>query len=154
MDAAFNQEVFEYVLKILANHELIEGKSIGVKSTTLEANAALRSIVRRDNWQSYQDFLTDLAKPSWPSRSRRRRVKTSQNATENARTRGVQRPTTCWKAGQIIRRVGGARGLKITITGHETACNGCNRIVIVVKRVRRHFEGPSVRACRSGRRGT
>ena len=90
MDAAFNQEVFEYVLKILANHELIEGKPIGVKSTTLEANVALRSIVRRDNWQSYQDFLTDLAKPSWPSRagSRRRRVKTSQNSTENARTRG------------------------------------------------------------------
>jgi hypothetical protein len=87
MDAAFNQEVFEYVLKILANHELIEGKSIGVKSTTLEPNA-LSSIVRRDNWQSYQDFLTDLAKLSWPSRSRRRRVKTSQNATENARTRG------------------------------------------------------------------
>ena len=57
------------MLKILANHELIEGKPIGVKSTTLDANAALRSIVRRDNWQSYQNFLTDLAKPSRPIRA-------------------------------------------------------------------------------------
>ena len=52
------------MLKILANHELIEGKTIGVDSTTLEANAALRSIVRRDNGQGYQEFLTDLAKQS------------------------------------------------------------------------------------------
>jgi len=64
IDIETHQEVFGYVLKILANHELIEGKTIGVDSTTLEANAALRSIVRRDNGQSYQEFLTDLAKQS------------------------------------------------------------------------------------------
>ncbi len=64
IDIETHQEVFAYVLKILANHELIEGKTIGVDSTTLEANAALRSIVRRDNGQSYQDFLTELAKQS------------------------------------------------------------------------------------------
>jgi transposase len=64
IDLETHQEVFGYVLKILANHELIEGKTIGVDSTTLEANAALRSIVRRDNGQSYQDFLKDLAKQS------------------------------------------------------------------------------------------
>jgi len=64
IDLETHQEVFAYVLKILANHELIEGKTIGVDSTTLEANAALRSIVRRDSGQGYQDFLTDLAKQS------------------------------------------------------------------------------------------
>jgi transposase len=64
IDIETHQEVFGYVLKILANHDLIEGKTIGVDSTTLEANAALRSIVRRDNGQGYQDFLTELAKQS------------------------------------------------------------------------------------------
>jgi len=64
IDLETHQEVFAYLLKILANHDLIEGKTIGVDSTTLEANAALRSIVRRDNGQKYQEFLTDLAKQS------------------------------------------------------------------------------------------
>jgi transposase len=64
IDLETHQEVFGYVLKILANHDLIDGKTIGVDSTTLEANAALRSIVRRDNGQGYQEFLTDLAKQS------------------------------------------------------------------------------------------
>ena len=64
IDLETHQEVFGYVLKILANHNLIDGKTMGVDSTTLEANAALRSIVRRDNGQGYQEFLTDLAKQS------------------------------------------------------------------------------------------
>ena len=64
IDIETHQEVFGYVLKILANHELIDGKTMGVDSTTLEANAALRSIVRRDNGQGYQEFLTDLARQS------------------------------------------------------------------------------------------
>jgi transposase len=65
IDLETHQEVFAYVLKILANHDgLIEGKTIGVDSTTLEANAALRSIVRRDSGQGYQEFLTDLARQS------------------------------------------------------------------------------------------
>ena len=64
IDIETHQDVFAYVLKILGNHDLIEGKTIGVDSTTLEANAALRSIVRRDSGQGYQDFLTDLAKQS------------------------------------------------------------------------------------------
>jgi len=64
IDLETHEQVFAYVLKILANHGLIEGKTIGVDSTTLEANAALRSLVRRDNGQSYQDFLIGLAKQS------------------------------------------------------------------------------------------
>ena len=64
IDLETHQEVFGYILKILANHDLISGKTIGVDSTTLEANAALRSIVRRDNGQTYQQFLEQLAKES------------------------------------------------------------------------------------------
>ena len=43
---------------------LVKGKTIGIDATTLEANAALRSIVRRDSGESYEQFLTTLAKAS------------------------------------------------------------------------------------------
>ncbi len=42
----------------------MKGKTIGIDATTLEANAALRSIVRRDTGDGYQDFLTTLAQAS------------------------------------------------------------------------------------------
>jgi transposase len=42
----------------------VKGKTIGIDATTLEANAALRSIVRRDSGESYEEFLTTLAKAS------------------------------------------------------------------------------------------
>ena len=64
IDLETHAEVFREILKILANHDLIEGKTVGVDSTTLEANAAMRSIVRRDTGEGYQDFLTRLAKES------------------------------------------------------------------------------------------
>jgi len=51
-------------LKVLSEQGLLEGKTIGIDATTLEANAALRSIVRRDSKQSYEEFLTALAKAS------------------------------------------------------------------------------------------
>jgi len=57
-------EVFQFLLKVLANHGLVDGKTVGVDSTTLEANAAMRSIVRRDTGEGYQEFLTRLAKES------------------------------------------------------------------------------------------
>jgi hypothetical protein len=38
---------------------LVKGKTIGVDATTLEANAALRSIVRRDSGESYEEFLDE-----------------------------------------------------------------------------------------------
>ena len=58
IDIETHAEVFTYILKILANHGLIDGKTAGVDSTTLEANAAIRSIVRRDSGEGYQEFLT------------------------------------------------------------------------------------------------
>lgn len=64
IDLETHQEVFQEILKFLANHGLIDGKTIGVDGTTLEANAAMRSIVRRDSGEGYQEFLTKLAKES------------------------------------------------------------------------------------------
>jgi transposase len=52
------------VLGLLADAGLLKGKRIGIDATTLEANAALRSIVRRDNGESYEEFLQGLAQQS------------------------------------------------------------------------------------------
>jgi transposase len=64
IDLDVHREVFTWVLERLATAGLVKGKTIGVDATTLEANAALRSIVRRDTGESYQDFLTKLAEAS------------------------------------------------------------------------------------------
>ena len=64
IDEETHQEIFTWVLGLLSKNDLLKGKTIGVDATTLEANAALRSIVRRDDFRSYQEFLTDLAKAS------------------------------------------------------------------------------------------
>jgi transposase len=64
IDLETHAEVFTLVLKILANHNLLGGKSVGIDSTTLEANAAMRSIVRRDTGEGYGEFLRRLAKES------------------------------------------------------------------------------------------
>lgn len=64
IDLETHQAVFQEILKVLANHHLVDGKTVGVDGTTLEANAAMRSIVRRDSGEGYQEFLTRLAKES------------------------------------------------------------------------------------------
>ena len=63
-DLETHREVFTWILKQLAQAGLVNGKTIGIDATTLEANAALRSIVRRDSGESYQEFLTQLAQAS------------------------------------------------------------------------------------------
>jgi|TARA_B100000315_G_scaffold123816_1_gene113810 transposase len=57
-------EVFTWVLKVLGKADLVKGKTVGVDATTLEANAAMRSIVRQDTGETYQAFLEHLAKAS------------------------------------------------------------------------------------------
>jgi transposase len=52
------------VLQCLGAAGLVKGKTIGIDATTLEANAALRTILRRDTGEGYEEFLTKLAKPS------------------------------------------------------------------------------------------
>ena len=64
IDVETHQEVFTWVLELLADKGLIKGKTLGVDATTLEANAAMRSIIRRDTGDTYNDFLTKLAQAS------------------------------------------------------------------------------------------
>ncbi len=64
IDVETHRKVFLWVLGVLADRGLLKGKTVGVDATTLEANAAMRSIVRRDDGASYEEFLTELAKES------------------------------------------------------------------------------------------
>jgi transposase len=64
IDLETHEAVFTWMLQRLADEDLVKGKTVGIDATTLEANAALRSIVRRDTGESYQDFLTKLAQAS------------------------------------------------------------------------------------------
>src|ERR1700691_5799122 len=64
IDVETHREVFGWVLGVLADRGLVKGKRIAIDATTLEANAAMRSIVRRDTGESYEEFLRGLAKAS------------------------------------------------------------------------------------------
>ena len=64
IDVETHQAVFTWVLHRLADAGLVKGQTIGIDATTLEANAALRSIVRRDTGETYDAFLTRLAQAS------------------------------------------------------------------------------------------
>jgi transposase len=64
IDLDTHAAVFAWVLDVLARRGLIVGKRIAIDATTLEANAAMRSLVRRDTGASYEQFLTGLAKAS------------------------------------------------------------------------------------------
>jgi transposase len=64
IDLETHRAVFTWILQVLATADLIKGKTIGIDATTLEANAALRSIVRRDSGETYQAFLSRLAHAS------------------------------------------------------------------------------------------
>jgi transposase len=57
IDVETHGEVFGWVLGVLADRGLVKGKRIAIDATTLEANAAMRSIVRRDTGKSYEEFL-------------------------------------------------------------------------------------------------
>ena len=64
IDVETHREVFTWIQERLAEGGLLSGKTIGIDATTLEANAAMRSIVRRDTGEAYKDFLLRLAKES------------------------------------------------------------------------------------------
>ena len=64
IDVDTHREVFGWVLGVLADRGLLKGQRMAIDATTLEANAAMRSIVRRDTGESYEEFLRGLAKAS------------------------------------------------------------------------------------------
>lgn len=87
MSLGTHRAVFRWVLKRLAEEGLLKGKTLGVDATTLEANAALRSIVRRDNGAGYDEHVRALMKaegieeatPAQRLRFDRRRKKSLSN---------------------------------------------------------------------------
>ena len=92
IDLETHRAVFTWVQQRLAETGLLKGKTVAIDATTLEANAAMRSIVRRDTGESYQDFLTCLAQASGidtPTREdlarldRKRKKKTSNKEWTN-----------------------------------------------------------------------
>ncbi|HEY1208618.1 MAG TPA: transposase [Terracidiphilus sp.] len=64
IDVDTHREVFGWVLGVLADRGLLKGQRIAIDATTLEANAAMRAIVRRDTGENYEEFLRGLAKAS------------------------------------------------------------------------------------------
>jgi transposase len=92
IDVETHRAVFTWVQERLAAAGLLKGRTVAIDATTLEANAAMRSIVRRDTGESYQEFLTRLAVESGiktPTREalarldRRRQKRTSNKDWEN-----------------------------------------------------------------------
>ena len=64
IDLETHRAVFAWVLGLVADSGLLKGKTLGIDATTLEANAAMRSIVRNDTHEGYEQFLTGLARAS------------------------------------------------------------------------------------------
>src|SRR5467141_3433079 len=92
IDVETHRDVFTWVQQRLVEAGLLKGKTVAIDATTLEANAAMRSIVRRDTEETYQEFLTRLAKASGietPTREdlarldRKRKKKTSNKDWTN-----------------------------------------------------------------------
>ncbi len=92
IDVETHRAVFTWVQERLATAGLLKGRTVAIDATTLEANAAMRSIVRRDTGESYQEFLTRLAAESGiktPTRAalarldRRRKKRTSNKDWQN-----------------------------------------------------------------------
>src|ERR1700693_121800 len=64
IDVDTHRAVFTWVQERLVAAGLLQGRTVAIDATTLEANAAMRSIVRRDTGESYEEFLRGLAKAS------------------------------------------------------------------------------------------
>jgi transposase len=77
-------QVFLFVLALAQVKGLLDGKSLGVDATTLEANAAMKAIVRRDTGEDWQAYLTQLMREEGV-------VEAEEEPTEEARRRFDQK---------------------------------------------------------------
>ena len=55
-----HEEVFAWILRLAHEKKLLKGQTVAVDSTTLEANAAMKSIVRRDTGEDWREYVTRL----------------------------------------------------------------------------------------------
>jgi hypothetical protein len=88
-----HRAVFTWVQERLVTAGLLTGRTVAIDATTLEANAAMRSIVRRDTGERYQEFLTRLAAASGPQDADPRGLGAPGPAPEEAHVKpGVEEP--------------------------------------------------------------
>ena len=90
-----HEKIFGWVLNLVAERGLVKGERIGVDGSTMEANAALRTIVRRDSGETYRQMLTRMAQESGVATpsiddlarlDRKRKGKTLSNADWTSKT--------------------------------------------------------------------
>jgi transposase len=147
-----HKAVFVWMLRLLAKEGLLSGKTVGIDATTLEANAALKSLVRRDNRASYDEHVAQLMKaegveaPTAEQRARfdRKRKKTLSNQEwvnphdEEARITQLKdgRTHLAYKAEHAVDFDGGAI-LTVTVQPgdrgdcdslHTTLCQAMNEV--------------------------
>jgi len=91
LDFATHQWAFALVLSTLIEAGIVKGRDVGIDATTLEANAAMRSIVRRDDGRSYDQYLDDLCKsedgleePAREDRVKKDRERPEKGSNKNA----------------------------------------------------------------------
>lgn len=79
-----HQQVFRWVVSVLGEEKLIDGKTVGIDSTTLAADASMKTIRRKDSGQSYPEYLSELfeeedgTRPDAPTRTREDRKRSKK----------------------------------------------------------------------------
>jgi len=106
-----HKAVFRWVLKILGEKGLLSGRTVSIDTTTLEANAALKSIVRRDNGQGYNEYLKELARAAGIENPTKEQLARLDRVSGNGRARGRRKS----RSGRT--RIGGEY--------EESATSGC-----------------------------
>jgi len=79
-----HQRVFQWVVSVLGEEDLLDGKTVGIDSTTLAADASMKTIRRKDNGQSYPEYLSEIfeeedgGKPDAPTKTRKDRKRSKK----------------------------------------------------------------------------
>ena len=112
IDVETHGAVFTWVLERLAEAGLVAGKTVGIDATTLEANAAMRSIERRDTGESHEAFIRRLTEASGVETPTRAELARFDRSRKNKKTSNKE-----WKSPQDPyanrRRVRGRRGRRL-----------------------------------------
>lgn len=77
-----HRDVFRFALARLGEHGLLCGRTVGIDASTIQANAALKALIRRDSGTNYQQFLDELLKAAGveqPTAQDRRRMDKKRN---------------------------------------------------------------------------
>ena len=120
IDVETHQAVCTWVLQRLADAGLVGGKTVGIDATTLEANAALWSIVRRDTGADYETFLRGLAEASGirtPTRADLARFDRKRRHAQRVDVERLEQPADTQRLGHFVR-------LAVELDGHRREGTG------------------------------